>query len=61
MKNEQKGYGNRKTLKKRIRRFLPMYIMALPGLLYLFINNYMPLPGLVLASKKFNAKKGIFG
>ncbi len=61
MKNEQKGYGNRKTLKKRIRRFLPMYIMALPGLLYLFINNYMPLPGLVLAFKKFNAKKGIFG
>ena len=35
--------------------------MALPGLLYLFINNYMPLPGLVLAFKKYNAKKGIFG
>ena len=38
-----------------------MYIMALPGLIYLFVNNYMPLPGLVLAFKKFNAKKGIFG
>lgn len=38
-----------------------MYIMALPGLLYLFVNNYMPLPGLVLAFKKYNAKKGIFG
>ncbi len=35
--------------------------MALPGLIYLFINNYMPLPGLVLAFKKYNAKKGIFG
>ena len=35
--------------------------MALPGLVYLFINNYMPLPGLVLAFKKYNAKKGIFG
>ena len=35
--------------------------MALPGMIYLFINNYMPIPGLVLAFKKFNARKGIFG
>ena len=35
--------------------------MALPGIIYLFINNFMPLPGLVLAFKKYNAKKGIFG
>lgn len=51
----------KKPLKKRIIRFLPIYFMALPGLIYLFINNYMPLPGLVLAFKKFSAKKGIFG
>lgn len=50
-----------KKLKKRLIRYIPLYIMALPGLLYLFINNYMPLPGLVLAFKKYNAKKGIFG
>lgn len=50
-----------KNLKKRLIRYIPLYIMALPGLLYLFINNYMPLPGLVLAFKKYNAKKGIFG
>ncbi|MBR0219291.1 MAG: sugar ABC transporter permease [Clostridia bacterium] len=35
--------------------------MALPGLIYLFINNYMPLPGLVLAFKNYNARKGIWG
>lgn len=50
-----------KKLKKRLIRYIPLYIMALPGFLYLFINNYMPLPGLVLAFKKYNAKKGIFG
>lgn len=50
-----------KKLKKRLIRYIPLYIMALPGLLYLFVNNYMPLPGLVLAFKKYNAKKGIFG
>lgn len=51
---------NKKPLGKRIKRYLPIYIMALPGLIYLFINNFMPLPGLVLAFKKYNAKKGIF-
>ena len=51
----------RTNLKKRLKRFFPIYIMALPGLVYLFINNYMPLPGLVLAFKKYNAKQGIFG
>ena len=32
----------------------------LPGLLYLFINNYMPLPGLSVAFKQYNAGKGIY-
>lgn len=45
----------------RIKRFLPIYLMMLPGLIYLFINNYMPLPGLVVAFKQYNAGKGIFG
>lgn len=43
------------------KRFFPLYLMALPGMVYLFVNNYMPLPGLVLAFKKYNARKGIFG
>lgn len=51
----------KKKKKVNIKRYLPIYIMALPGLIYLFINNYMPLPGLVLAFKNYNARKGIFG
>ena len=47
--------------RKHLKRYLSLYVMALPGLIYLFINNFMPLPGLVLAFKKYNAKKGIFG
>jgi putative aldouronate transport system permease protein len=35
--------------------------MALPGLIYLFINNYMPMPGIVLAFKNYKARKGIYG
>ncbi|WP_176927325.1 ABC transporter permease [Lachnotalea sp. AF33-28] len=45
---------------KRLRKEIVYYLMALPGLTYLFINNYMPLPGLVLAFKNYNAKDGIW-
>ena len=46
---------------RKLKRFIPLYIMTVPGMLYLFINNYMPLPGLVLAFKNYNARKGIWG
>lgn len=52
----QKSQKRRKTFV----RFLPIYILMLPGLIYLFINNYMPLPGLVVAFKQYNAGKGIY-
>ncbi len=45
---------------RRFSRFLPVYALMLPGLIYLFINNYMPLPGLVVAFKQYNARKGIY-
>ena len=45
---------------KRIRRFIPVYLIMLPGLIYLFINNYMPMPGLIVAFKQYNIKKGIY-
>lgn len=47
--------------KVSIKRFIPIYVMALPGLIYIFINNYMPMAGLIVAFKNFSAKKGIWG
>jgi putative aldouronate transport system permease protein len=44
-----------------VKRHIPFYLMALPGMIYLFINNYMPLPGLILAFKKYSTRLGIFG
>ena len=35
--------------------------MMAPGLIYLFINNYMPMAGLVVAFKNYNVVDGIFG
>lgn len=40
---------------------LPIYGLMLPGLLYLLINNYLPMFGLVIAFKNINWKKGILG
>jgi putative aldouronate transport system permease protein len=45
---------------KKIVKYLPLYLMMVPGLTYLFINNYMPMPGLIVAFKKYNAREGIY-
>ncbi|MFC3787506.1 ABC transporter permease [Paenibacillus sp. GCM10012307] len=52
------------TLMKRISRlkkYLPLFLMLVPGLAYLIINNYLPLFGLVIAFKDYNYSQGIFG
>lgn len=33
----------------KFKRYLPLYLMFLPGALYLLINNYVPMAGLVVA------------
>lgn len=43
------------------KRYLPLYLMMVPGLLYLIINNYIPMGGIMIAFKKYNYAKGIFG
>ena len=48
--------------RKRIRKnVLLLYLMLIPGVVYIFINNYMPLPGLLIAFKRFNYSKGLWG
>ena len=46
--------------KAKFKRWLPLYLMMAPGLIYLFINNYMPMAGLVVAFKNYNVVDGIF-
>lgn len=45
----------------KLRKSIPLYLMMLPGLVYLFCNNYMPMFGIVIAFKKINWRKGILG
>ena len=46
---------------KTIKRFGPLYFMMLPACIYIFINNYVPLPGVSLAFRQYNFQKGIYG
>lgn len=49
------------TKKKRKFRDLPLLLIALPGIVYLLINNYIPMLGIFLAFKDYSFMKGIFG
>jgi putative aldouronate transport system permease protein len=42
-------------------RFIPLYLMMLPGIAYFIINNYMPMPGILMAFKRFKYTKGVWG
>ena len=51
------------TLLKRSSRVntLSMFLIALPGMIYLIINNYIPMAGLFVAFKDYKYNLGIFG
>jgi putative aldouronate transport system permease protein len=50
-----------KKNKKRWSSTWPLLLIALPGIAYLAINNYVPMFGVFLAFKNYNYVKGIFG
>ncbi|SHL26359.1 putative aldouronate transport system permease protein [Anaerocolumna jejuensis DSM 15929] len=46
---------------RKMKRYIPLYLMMFPGLLYFFINNYIPMAGITIAFRNYNVKKGLFG
>lgn len=48
----------KKTL-YQIKKNIPVYIMLLPGFLYLWVNNYIPMSGMIIAFKNVDFGKGI--
>lgn len=50
---------NTKKKKVKLLHYLPIYIMILPGFLYLIINNYLPMFGIMIAFKRLDFRKGI--
>lgn len=46
---------------KEFKKNKVWYLMMLPGLIVLLINNYLPMPGLLLAFKDYNFRDGFLG
>lgn len=46
---------------KTLSKHRSLWIMVLPGLIYLFINNYLPMFGTIIAFKDFNYTDGLWG
>lgn len=38
-----------------------MYLMFIPGMIYLFVNSYIPMFGIQIAFRQYNAAKGVYG
>ena len=51
---------NKKSTFVKWRRYLPLYLMLIPGVVYIFINNYIPMAGLIMAFEKYDYKLGMF-
>ena len=59
---KQKKYKPPKqSLKKRLIRFWPLYVMLSPCVIYYALICYVPMAGSVLAFKDYSFKKGIWG
>lgn len=61
MATTRSAVAGSKTKKKKYnwKRLLPFYIMMIPGICYMIMNNYIPMFGVLIAFKKLNFSKGI--
>ena len=63
--NHDGGSGPQKTFLPRrgwrLRRELPLYLMALPAIIIVIIYNYGPMVGIAIAFERFLPKRGLFG
>ena len=47
------------VIQKKIKRYIPIYLMLVPGFIYLLINNYIPMVGIIIAFKDVDFSVGI--
>ena len=46
---------------RKLKPFWPLYVMMIPCAVYLIINNYIPMVGIIAAFKSFKATEGLLG
>lgn len=54
------AYKKKANRVANIKRMIPLYLMMLPGIIYMICNNYLPMFGILIAFKKVNFSIGIF-
>lgn len=54
-------HGQKKSKLPRLKVELPFYLLILPAAIVVLLFNYLPMTGLLLAFKDWNAKLGVFG
>jgi putative aldouronate transport system permease protein len=58
--------GSEQTLPKKLngarkfKRNIPLHLMLIPGVIVIFIYNYIPMAGLIMAFQNYKPTKGIF-
>ena len=61
MKSAIKAKAEKRSLIDSIKKRSPLYVMLIPGVLYLIMFNYLPMFGMILSFKKINFRDGILG
>ena len=49
------------VLRRELGKNASLFMMALPGLVLIFVFSYLPMPGLILAFKDYKFARGIWG
>ena len=60
MEKKARAAVKRGSRSEKVKKWLPLYLMMLPGGIYLIVNNYIPMFGMIIAFKKVDFSKGIF-
>lgn len=60
MEKKARAEVKRGSRGEKVKKWLPLYLMMLPGAIYLIVNNYIPMFGMIIAFKKVDFSKGIF-
>lgn len=58
---QQTSAEKRRNLGRYLYKKRYLYLMCIPGLVYLLIFKYIPMYGIIMAFQDFSFKKGIFG
>lgn len=61
MKSAIKEKTEKRSILDVIKMRRELYVMLIPGIVYLILFNYLPMLGMILSFKKINFRDGIFG